>query len=106
VRPTDSGFADLLVGGPGFCFGLWRWNGIAYAHVHNEPQAPRGCDNRQQPTRANARSAHHGYAVELPEVAVEGGYESGRMPHGNRHDRGVGEAERGRADGTERIESL
>jgi len=46
VRPMDSGFADLLVGGPGFCFGVWRWNGITYAHVRNEPQAPGGCENR------------------------------------------------------------
>lgn len=46
VRPAESGFADLLVGGPGFCFGLWRWNGVAYAHVRNEPQAPEGCENR------------------------------------------------------------
>lgn len=46
VRPTVSGFADLLVGGPGFCFGLWRWNGIEYAHVRNESQTPGGCQGR------------------------------------------------------------
>ncbi|MEZ4416111.1 MAG: hypothetical protein R3E10_10150 [Gemmatimonadota bacterium] len=45
VLPTRShGFADLLIGGPGFCFGVWRWDGATYAHDHNEPQAPGGCD--------------------------------------------------------------
>jgi hypothetical protein len=50
VRPsTNQGFADLLIGGPGFCFALWRWTGAEYAHLRNEPQAPGGCDDRPNP---------------------------------------------------------
>ncbi len=44
---TTPGFADLLIGGPGFCFGVWHWNGREYAHVRNEPQAPGGCGDRR-----------------------------------------------------------
>ena len=42
----DGGFAELLIGGPGFCFGLWGWDGETYAHLRNEPQEPGGCDGR------------------------------------------------------------
>ena len=42
---TDNlGFPDLLIGGPGFCFPVYRWNGTEYAHLRNEPQEPGGCD--------------------------------------------------------------
>lgn len=39
-----GGFADILVGGPGFCFGVWRWNGQKYAYSHSEtyPDGPDG----------------------------------------------------------------
>jgi hypothetical protein len=43
---TSRGFADLLIGGPGFCFAVWQWDGREYAPARNEPQAPGGCDNR------------------------------------------------------------
>ncbi len=39
----SQGYPDLLIGGPGFCFGVWRWNGKQYAHHRDEPQAPGGC---------------------------------------------------------------
>ena len=45
VLPTQNlGYSDLLIGGPGFCFTVWRWNGEQYAHLRNEPQAPGGCN--------------------------------------------------------------
>jgi len=40
----NQGYPDLLIGGPGFCFGVWRWNGSAYEYLRNEPQMPGGCD--------------------------------------------------------------
>jgi hypothetical protein len=47
VRPAKGGgYPDLLIGGPGFCFPVWRWNGAAYAHAGDEPQQPGGCDKR------------------------------------------------------------
>ena len=30
-KPEKSkGYPDLVIGGPGFCFPVWRWNGKAY----------------------------------------------------------------------------
>ncbi len=40
----NQGYPDLLAGGPGFCFGVWRWNGSTYEHFRNDPQSPGGCD--------------------------------------------------------------
>jgi len=48
VRPTTgSAFPELVIGGPGFCFGVWAWNGERYDHARNEPQAPGGCGSGQ-----------------------------------------------------------
>jgi len=41
----NQGYPDLLIGGPGFCFGVWRWNGATYDHLRNDPQMPGGCDH-------------------------------------------------------------
>jgi hypothetical protein len=40
----SKGYPDLVIGGPGFCFPVWRWNGTAYAFLRDEPQQPGGCD--------------------------------------------------------------
>ena len=46
-KPEKSkGYPDLLIGGPGFCFPVWRWNGKAYDLHRQEPQEPGGCDGR------------------------------------------------------------
>ena len=46
-KPEKSkGYPDLVIGGPGFCFPVYRWNGKAYEHLRNEPQEPGGCDQR------------------------------------------------------------
>lgn len=42
---SNQGYPDLLVGGPGFCFAVWRWDGATYNHLHNDPQMPGGCDH-------------------------------------------------------------
>ncbi|MBX3024595.1 hypothetical protein KF840_06770 [bacterium] len=49
VRPAKGGkgYPDLLIGGPGFCFPLWHWNGKAYVHLRDEPQSAGGCDRQQ-----------------------------------------------------------
>lgn len=44
LASKSHGHPDLLIGGPGFCFAVWRWNGREYAHLRNEPQSPGGCD--------------------------------------------------------------
>ena len=30
LKTTNKGFPDLEIGGPGFCFPVWRWNGAKY----------------------------------------------------------------------------
>lgn len=43
---SNLGYRDLLIGGPGFCFPVWRWNGREYEFLRSEPQQPGGCDQR------------------------------------------------------------
>jgi hypothetical protein len=42
---SSLGYPDLLIGGPGFCFPVWRRDGTAYNYLHNDPQMPGGCDH-------------------------------------------------------------
>jgi hypothetical protein len=44
LASKSQGWPDLRIGGPGFCFPIWRWNGKEYAFLRNEPQQPGGCD--------------------------------------------------------------
>ena len=40
----NAGYPELLIGGPGFCFSAWKWDGKAYVHARNVPQMDGGCD--------------------------------------------------------------
>lgn len=40
-----DGWPDLEFGGPGFCFGVWSWNGSQYEFKCNRPQMERGCES-------------------------------------------------------------
>ena len=42
----SKGYPDLVIGGPGFCFPVWRWNGKAYDYLRDDAQEPGGCDGR------------------------------------------------------------
>jgi hypothetical protein len=42
---TNLSYPDLLIGGPGFCFPVWRWNGKEYIGLRSDPQMPGGCDH-------------------------------------------------------------
>jgi hypothetical protein len=45
-QPTSNlGYPDLLIGGPGFCFPVWRWDGKEYQYLKQEPQMAGGCDH-------------------------------------------------------------
>ena len=46
MATSNLGYPDLLIGGPGFCFPVWRWNGTEYDYLRSETQAEGGCDNR------------------------------------------------------------
>ncbi len=43
LETGNEGYPDLRIGGPGFCFPVWRWDGNEYVHHRNEPQAEGGC---------------------------------------------------------------
>ena len=44
LETSNQGFPDLQIGGPGFCEGVWRWDGTTYQHHRNEATEPGGCD--------------------------------------------------------------
>ena len=44
LETGNLGYPDLAVGGPGFCEGVYRWNGTTYQHHRNEATEPGGCD--------------------------------------------------------------
>ena len=44
LETSNAGFPDLAIGGPGFCEGVWRWDGTTYQHDHNRETEPGGCD--------------------------------------------------------------
>ena len=46
METKSQGYPDLLIGGPGFCFPVYRWNGKEYDLHRQEAQSPGGCDNR------------------------------------------------------------
>lgn len=38
LKTQNKGYPDIEIGGPGFCFPIWRWNGQEYAiHKRCEP---------------------------------------------------------------------
>lgn len=39
--PTTKGWPDIQIGGPGFCFPVYRWNGREYAFNRNEYEGKR-----------------------------------------------------------------
>lgn len=45
-RAAKAGWPDIEIGGPGFCFPVWRWNGRAYA-LHRFQYEGRRCNPRR-----------------------------------------------------------
>jgi hypothetical protein len=41
LKTDNKGYPDIQIGGPGFCFPVWRWNGSAYA-LHRKIAAEMG----------------------------------------------------------------
>jgi hypothetical protein len=44
LETSNAGFSDIAIGGPGFCEGVWRWDGTTYQHDHNRETEPGGCE--------------------------------------------------------------
>ena len=42
-----DGYPDLLIGGPGFCFPIWAWDGENYEFECSMPQMEGGCESRE-----------------------------------------------------------
>lgn len=40
----NNGYADLMIGGPGFCHPLLRWDGTTYVFDRSVAEEPGGCD--------------------------------------------------------------
>jgi hypothetical protein len=43
LKTRHGGYADLEIGGPGFCQPVFRWNGSAYRFSHHVAEQPGGC---------------------------------------------------------------
>lgn len=41
-----QGYADVMIGGPGFCQPVLRWDGGTYVFDRNVPEQPGGCDGQ------------------------------------------------------------
>ena len=41
-----KGYADVMIGGPGFCQPVLRWDGSSYVFDRNVAEQPGGCDGR------------------------------------------------------------
>lgn len=44
LKSSSHGFADLKLGGPGFCRGIWRFDGQQYSHLCNIEDMKGGCE--------------------------------------------------------------
>lgn len=44
LETSNAGFPDIAIGGPGFCEGVWKWDGTTYEHDHNRETEPGGCE--------------------------------------------------------------
>lgn len=43
LKTKNKKFPDILVGGAGFCHGVWRWNGDEYAYKCSKQEEPGAC---------------------------------------------------------------
>ena len=45
-KSRHQGYSDLMIGGPGFCQPVLRWDGKTYVFHHNVAEQPGGCDGQ------------------------------------------------------------
>jgi hypothetical protein len=43
LSQRNKGFPNLIIGGPGFCYAVWKWSGIKYEYKCSREDAPRAC---------------------------------------------------------------
>lgn len=50
LASRSKGFPDLLITGPGFCYGLWQWTGTRYEYKCSREGEPGGCTRKDVKT--------------------------------------------------------
>jgi hypothetical protein len=45
-KTKHQGYADVMIGGPGFCHPVLRWDGNTYVFDHKVAEQPGGCDGQ------------------------------------------------------------
>jgi hypothetical protein len=45
-KTRHQGYADVMIGGPGFCQPVLRWDGSTYVFDHQVAEQPGGCDGQ------------------------------------------------------------
>lgn len=43
LSSRHNGFPDLMIGGPGFCHGIWQWKGAKYDYKCSREENPGDC---------------------------------------------------------------
>jgi hypothetical protein len=46
LETKNKGFPDIELGGPGFCHGVWQWDGAKYVYKCSREEEPGGCDGK------------------------------------------------------------
>jgi hypothetical protein len=46
LATKNKGFPDIEIGGPGFCFAIWQWNGTKYDYKCSREEEPGGCTRK------------------------------------------------------------
>ena len=46
MKEQNKGYPDLMFGGPGFCHGVWRWDGAKYEYYCSRESQPGACGRK------------------------------------------------------------
>lgn len=46
LTSRNEGFPDLMIGGPGFCHGVWQWTGTKYGYKCSIEEEPEACSRK------------------------------------------------------------
>lgn len=56
LAQTSKGFPDLLIGGPGFCRPVWRWNAARYDYFCSREESPGACAKQENARLCTAKA--------------------------------------------------
>jgi len=55
MKEQNKGYPDLMFGGPGFCHGVWRWDGAKYEYHCSRESQPGACTRKDVKNVCNSR---------------------------------------------------